>query len=46
MTIIRAMGELRIDFADPNKAVKFLYLSIKLMQKIYRIHFQLIFFHI
>lgn len=21
MTIIRAMGELRIDFADPNKAV-------------------------
>lgn len=46
MTIIRAMGELRIDFADPNKAVKFLYLSIKLMQKIYRIHSQLIFFHI
>lgn len=28
MTIIRAMGELRIDFADPNKAVKFLYFSI------------------
>jgi len=23
MTIIRAMGELRIDFADPNKAVNF-----------------------
>lgn len=23
MTIIRAMGQLRIDFADPNKTVKF-----------------------
>lgn len=25
MTIIRAMGDLRIDFVDPNKAVSFTY---------------------
>lgn len=30
MTIIRAMGDLRIDFADPNKAVSRVRLQIKI----------------
>lgn len=38
MTIIRAMGDLRIDFAEPSKAVSFSYPSAGLLQKIRYFH--------
>lgn len=34
MTIIRAMGDLRIDFAEPSKAVNLLYFSVGSLRKI------------
>lgn len=41
MTIIRAMGQLRIDFADPNKAV-----NIRTLNKYLYVSFLLNMFHI